>query len=435
MTDNSRPPVPPSVRRALCALAVLLPLAALGAPQSGGPAPQGAGAPAGPAPRPPGAAPDAKLSDFPEANGLLHLGAVHTAHGDYATAEICYRQILDGPEFQLGDKKTALLGLAHMYRKSGELTKSAAIYEKFLQQFPDDGRVPDAYLDLGRTLREMGAFDLALNRFYSVINSTLKLPSQGFEHYSLLAKTAQFEIAQTYYQAGDFDQAGQFFSRVRLLDLAPADRARANFMMGCAQENAGDFDSAITTLRKYLSEWPNDENVPEARYVLATALGSAGQNQEALSVTLQLLRAEKGRVAADPRRWNYWQRRAGNQLANAFFQNGDLAGALTIYNGLSALSNEPSWRLPVLYQVGLCYEGLHQTDHAREAYQSILDAVAKQQGSAPPPASTTELTQMAAWRIQQLGWRDDVNRRVTTLLAPGVRPPPNHPPPPTPPES
>jgi tetratricopeptide (TPR) repeat protein len=419
----------------LCALAVLLPFAALGAPQSGGPAPQGAGAPAGPAPRPPGAAPDAKLSDFPEANGLLHLGAVHTAHGDYATAEICYRQILDGPEFQLGDKKTALLGLAHMYRKSGELTKSAAIYEKFLQQFPDDGRVPDAYLDLGRTLREMGAFDLALNRFYSVINSTLKLPSQGFEHYSLLAKTAQFEIAQTYYQAGDFDQAGQFFSRVRLLDLAPADRARANFMMGCAQENAGDFDSAITTLRKYLSEWPNDENVPEARYVLATALGSAGQNQEALSVTLQLLRAEKGRVAADPRRWNYWQRRAGNQLANAFFQNGDLAGALTIYNGLSALSNEPSWRLPVLYQVGLCYEGLHQTDHAREAYQSILDAVAKQQGSAPPPASTTELTQMAAWRIQQLGWRDDVNRRVTTLLAPGVRPPPNHPPPPTPPES
>lgn len=415
MTLASRPQVPRSVVWcALCAFAALPPAgASAGDAAAGGPQLHGPGAPAA----------ETKLSEYPEANGLLHLGATLTAHGDYATAEISYRQILDSAEFQLGDKKTALLGLAHMYRKSGDLTKSAAIYEKFLQLYPDDSRVPDAYLDLGRTLREMGAFDIALNRFYSVINSTLKLPAQGFDHYSLLAKSAQFEIAQTYYEAGDYDQAGRFFSRVWLLDLAPSDRARANFMVGCCEKNSGDLEGAVTTLTTFLAQWPNDENVPEARYVLATALWALNRPQEALAVTLDLLRAEHGLVSSDARRWNYWQRRAGNQLANSFFERGDVMNALAVYNELAALSPEPAWHLPILYQVGLCYERLYEIDRARAAYQAILDASAQHPGDPAPSAAIAELTQMAAWRIKQLGWRDDVGHRLTTLLAPGVRQP------------
>jgi TolA-binding protein len=373
-----------------------------------------------------------RLSDVPEANGLLHLGASLAAHGDYATAEMAYRQILNRGDFSLTDQKSALLGLAHMFRKAGALnppalpsalTKAAAIYEKFLAQFPDDSRVPDAYLDLGRTLRDMGAYDLALNRFYSVINSTLKLSAQGFEHYSLLAKTAQFEIAQTYYQAGDYVQAGKFFARVRLLDLAPSDRARAHFMVGCAQENAGDLDSAVTTLRSYLEEWPTDENVPEARYMLATALRGLNRTQDAMAVTLDLLRGEHGLMAGDAHRWNYWQRRTGNQLANSFFESGDMVDALTIYNYLAALSPAPGWRLPILYQVALCYERLFQIERARATYQAILDAAARIPSTETPSATLAELTEMSAWRMGQLGWRDGVSRRLTTLLAPGVRSP------------
>jgi len=33
------------------------------------------------------------------------------------------------------------------------------------------------------------------------------------------------------------------------------------------------------------------------------------------------------------------------------------------------------------------------------------------------------LTQMAKWRMNQLGWRDDINHRMTTLLAPGLSAP------------
>ena len=356
----------------------------------------------------------------PEAGGLIRLGASLSGKGDYSTAEIAYRQVIDRPDFTIGDQKTALLGLAHMYRKAGALTKAVAIYEKFLKEFPEDPRIPDAFLDLGRTLREMGAYNLAFTRFYSVINTTLKVSPQEFDHYSLLAKTAQFEIAQTYYESGDYAEAGKFFTRVRLLDLSPADRARAHFMAGCAQERAGDLETAVTTLRAFLEQWPEDENVPETRYVLATALDELKRTQQALAVTVDLLSVEHSRVAADPRRWAYWQRRTGNQLANKFFQDGNTAEALTIYNCLIPLSPEPSWRLPVIYQTALCYERLFQMDRARAAYRAVIEA-AKAKDGAPSP-DVVELAGMAAWRMDHLEWRDSINHRLTNFLDPGSVP-------------
>ncbi|HVW20053.1 MAG TPA: tetratricopeptide repeat protein [Opitutaceae bacterium] len=375
----------------------------------------GAAAAPGAAGDPP-AAPGAKLAAS-EAAGLQALGDRDSAKGDYATAEIAYRQILNGPSFTPADQKTALLGLAHMYRRAGQLTKGAAVYEKFLKLFPDDPRVPDAFLDLGRTLRDMGAYELALTRFYSVINTTLKLPAQGWDHYTLLAKTAQFEIAQTYYEEGDFAQAGKFFTRVRLLDLAPTDRARAHFMAGCAEQRAGELEAAATTLHDYLEQWPADENVPEARYVLATTLDELNRHQEAMAVTLSLLNAEHAKIASDPKRWNYWQRRTGNQLANRFFQSGNTLDALKIYSYLTALSDDPGWRLPIVYQTALCYERLFQTDRARAAYQAVVDAAKPAKGSAPMP-EIVELASMASWRIQHLEWRDDMNRKLTKLIVP-----------------
>jgi len=416
------------LQRGLRRLLVLMALAAGGAARVA----TAADAPAADAP-----AAAAEKPANPESAGLLTLGGRLTGTGDYATAEIAYRQILSRRDFSAGDQKSALLGLAHMFRRAGALTKAVAIYEKFLKEYPDDNRVPDAFLDLGRTLRDIGGYKMALTEFYSVINTTLKLNAQGFEHYSLLAKTAQFEIAQTYYEAGDYSEAGKFFTRVRLLDLAPTDRARAHFMAGCAEERAGEWATAVTTLRTYLEQWPKDENEPEARYVLATALDELKRPQDALAITLDLLSAEGKRSAVDTGRWAYWQRRTGNQLANKFFQGGDTLNALRIYLCLVELSTEPSWHLPVIYQTALCYERLFQVEKARAAYQEVIDGAKPKAGAPAVTSDITELAGMAEWRMEHLGWRDDLNHRLTNVLAPGsvaptplVKPP--APPPPTP---
>jgi TolA-binding protein len=355
-----------------------------------------------------------------EKRGLLKLGATLTERGDYAAAEIAFRQVLNSTEFPVADQKEALIGMARMFRLQGALSKAAAIYEKFLKVFPDDDRVPDLMLELGRTQRAAGAYRLAVKQFYSVINSTLKLPPQGFEHYEQLAKTAQFEIAETHFAAGDFTEASKYFSRLRLLDLAPADRARAHFKSAYAQFLDNDFEGAVVTLRNYLDQWTDDENVPEARYLLAAALRRLNRTQEALAATLELLRGEKTRTAGDPKLWSYWQRRTGNQLANEFFMAGDNLSALAIYERLAALSPDPAWRLPVTYQIAVCQERLHQVRQARAAYQDILDTVKGTAGgkAAAPNPEFAELTRMAEWGLAHLDWRDQTAAQLSQIFQP-----------------
>lgn len=365
-----------------------------------------------------------------EAKGLLALGNTLTERKDYEAAEIAYRRILGSRDYAQSQQLEALIGLARTYRRQGTHTKAAAIYEKFLKQFPDDERVPDVLLELGRTLRAMGANRMAIARFYDVINSTLKLPAEGFDHYELLARTAQFEIAETHFASGNFAEASRFFSRLRLLDLAPVDQARAHFKAAYALQLDGSLEGAAATLREYIDQWPQDEHVPEARYLLAMTLRSLNRKEEAMNVTLELLKAEK-KDGNDDRRWVYWQRRTGNQLANDFFSNGDTAYALAIYQGLAALGSEPSWRLPISYQIGLCHERLHASDRARATYQAIVDEVAR--NTAAADEDLREIARMSAWRLENLGWSADAQQQLSVFFSTGgprkaAGPPPQSPP-------
>ncbi|MEO7414606.1 MAG: tetratricopeptide repeat protein [Opitutaceae bacterium] len=346
-----------------------------------------------------------------EVQGMLKLGASLTDRGEYESAEIAFRQVMAWPEGPVPAVQDAVLGLARMYRRQGSLTKAAAIYEKFLKEYPGSNRSPDVLLDLGRTHRAMGAHKLAINRFYSVINSTLKLPAEGFEHYQLLAKTAQYEIAETHFLAGEFAEAGKFFARLRLLDLAPADRASAHFKSGHALHLQGEIVGAVATLRAYLEQWPDDENVPQARYLLATSLRSLNRQQEAFAVTLDLLRAAKSNDTSDAKRWVYWQRRTGNQLANDFFESGETLNAQAIYRSMVELSSEPAWRLPLTYQIGLCQERLGNADLARASYQTIIDSAGE-----TPTAEVKEVARMASWRIGHLDWREKIGQQVTAFF-------------------
>lgn len=346
----------------------------------------------------------------------MQLGTSLTERGDFAAAEIAFRRIMNDRRFPDQEQRDALLGLARMYRKQGVFTKAAAVYEKFLKIHADDARVPDALLELGRSHRAMGAYKSAINRFYNVINSTLKLPPESYEHYQLLAKTAQFEIAETHFETGNFADAAKFFDRLRLLDLAPEDRARAHFKAAGSLLNAGELEPATAKLHQYLEAWPSDANVPEARYMLALTLRKLGRTEEALSITLALLRDEHNHAAANPKGWAYWQRRTGNQLANDFFQNGDTLSAVAIYESLTRLAPENNWRLPIIYQTGLCYERLRQSDRANKAYREIIETVGKLPEK-ESSAELSELSRMANWRIGQLEWSGQTERQLQQFFS------------------
>ena len=218
-------------------------------------------------------------------------------------------------------------------------------------------------------------------------------------------------MAETHFQAGEFAEATKFFSRLRMLDLAPQDRARAHFKAGYSLELSGDLEGAVTTLRSFLEQWPEDDNVPEARFLLATSLRRLNRGKEALAVTLDLLNAEHVRSSPDAKRWAYWQRKTGNQLANDFFQSGDIGNALAIYQSLVNLSDDPNWRMPVLYQVALCYERLSDHDHSIATYRTLVEA-----GQKNPSPVVADIARMAASRLAHVDWREATDRQVAELF-------------------
>ena len=363
-----------------------------------------------------------------EVNNLIHYATSTSAEGRYDLSLIAYKQLLSY-RLTVDQQRVVLLGFAQTLRKKGDLTKSVAVYEKLLSSYSLGGDAPDIYLELGRTLRAMGAYKSAIDQFYNVINSTIKLPSDGAAHYRQLAKTAQYEIAETHFVAGQYLEASRFFSRLRLLDLAPADRAEAHFKSAYALFLAKDFLGAVSQLRGFLQENPDNRNVPEAHYLLAVSYRRLNRPMESLVEALTLLRTEKAKTAKDPKRWAYWQRRTGNQIANEFYEQGDTTDALTIYQTLADLSGDPSWKLPVLYQIGLCEERLGEMPMAVASYKSILDKLKASNGDGAFK-ELSDLKQMAAWRLNQISWQQTTQERLSSLLpqqptAFATPPPPN----------
>ena len=359
-----------------------------------------------------------KTSSDPEADEidrLIKYTQVKADDGDFETALVAYRQLM-ARKLNPVQERSVLLGFARALRKKGDLTKAAAVYEKLLKDYPLEEDAPEIYLELGRTLRALGAYKSAISRFYNVINSTLKLPENGAVRYRQLAKTAQFEIAETHFQAANYQEASRFFSRLRLLDLAPSDRARAHFKSAYALFLADDHLNAVSSLRSFLEQNPDDENVPEAHYLLAISYRRLQRPMEALVEALELLRMEKTKTAKDPKRWAYWQRKTGNQIANEFYENGDSASALTIYETLAGLSAENAWKLPILYQIGLCNERLSQTDKAVANYQSILDNLRTEKGNEAARGDLSDLGRMANWRLSQISWQRDTQQRLQALV-------------------
>lgn len=378
----------------------------------------------GPEPAPPAVPPETTVHGANEAlrssgedeESLLRIAETKTAAGDYATAEIALRQLLAAPPHPERDHRV-LLGLARLHRLRQEGARAAAIYEKLLRDSTQHPSNPAIYLELARTLRSLGAYDLSIGRFYSVINATLNLPSVEPSDYRQLARTAQFELAETHLIAGHYDEASKLFERLVTLDLSPEDRNLARLQGARAHARAGRSAAAVSILAPSLTPEAGTAALPEALHLQSTLLLQLDRTDEALALVQRLLASEHERRLDQPERWQEWQRRTGNQLANEFYERGDAAAALKIYQTLAAMDKRPEWRLSLVYQIGLCFERLAAFESALTAYREVVAAGAPTDS---PSGQLADLARMAGWRIRHLEWQARTTREWQQLIQPTV---------------
>jgi tetratricopeptide (TPR) repeat protein len=334
--------------------------------------------------------------------------------GDDAVAEgfLVSLVAVDLPD---SEKKAALEEVAGIYEEKGDMTKAIAIYEKLCSVLDSDLNMPSWLLKLGQLYRDAGAYQMAITRYYAVIQLGMKIGSSDFERFQKATRQAQREIANTYFVKGDFEQAQKFYNMALRSDLPKEERAVAMFRSAHCTFMRNDMNGATNALERFLKDFSKHPAAAEARYMLASAYKTLGRPQDAYDTVIDLLRSAKDKAEADPKAWSFWQKKAGNEFANDYYQRGDFVNAVTIYQALAALETAAEWRWPVVYQMGLCFERLRLEPRALECYKFIVDENAKPEFRwKKMPQSVGNLVKMASWRIEQLAWESTTNGQLRT---------------------
>lgn len=325
----------------------------------------------------------------------LELSRKQRLEKSYEAAERNLMDILNttsAVEFQ----RLALLELAYVAQDAKQLTKAQHFFSEYARRFAQDSTIPEVLLRQGLLYREMGATDMAISKFFSVMSSALNLKLGEMEYYQLLVLQAQSEIAETHYQQGNYVEAEDFLHRLLKLDHPQLNKPLIESKLLRAISKQGRRVETIAQARNFLRQYPTSSDVAEVRFLLADALKKSGQNREAMREVLILLEGEEQLAQSNPENWEQWKQRAGNDIANQLYQEGDFVNALAIYNSLAQSSQGSEWQLSVLYQIGLIYERLRQSEKAIQQYQQIADR-AQQLTNALPPNVTTVI-EMANWR-------------------------------------
>jgi tetratricopeptide (TPR) repeat protein len=309
-------------------------------------------------------------------------------------------------------QRMALRELAQIAVDSQKYSRAQQIYSQYTQRFPQDPSTAEIQLRQGLLFRQMGAYNLAIAKFYAVMSSAITLRDEKLEEYKNLVLLAQTEVADTYSQQGDYRQAASYYRRVLKLDHPQVNEPRIRHKLVHSLSQTTNLTDVIAEGQLYLDRCPTGLEQPEVRYLMASALQKLGRTQEALLQTFALLTSEQSR--ANPTNWAIWQQRTGNELANQLYQQGDYVSAIQVYDTLARIQETPAWQMPAWYQIGLAYERLGQQPKAIETYDRILD---RSKEVKEPSASLKLVIDMARWRKDHLGWTASTAQEARDAIA------------------
>lgn len=332
---------------------------------------------------------------------------------DYPGTEKMLVAVLDEEppaEFQ----RAALFELALAAQEQLKFARAQQIFAQYVQLFPQDPTIPEVLLRQGLIYRQMGAYNMAVGKYYAVMNSALGLKLEQFDYYKRLVLQAQTEIADTYYMQGKYAEAADFFTRILKQNALELNHAQIHFKLIRCLSSLEKHTDVTTQARLFFEKHPDATEAAEVHYIAASSFKALGRTRDAHAEVMHLLKSQADSLKTNPENWVYWQQRAGNDIANQLYLEGDYPNALELYNHLAALSDAAVWQVPIWYQVALIYERLNQPKKAVEKYAEII-ARGKNPASTNDAPSVKAVIDMARWRKEQIDWRDRTEVAVQSL--------------------
>lgn len=378
-----------------------------------------------------------------------------TKSEDQLAAEDTLVGIIQNPEAPVDTQRECMKHLAQFALDARSYSKAQQIYSQLVSRFPLHPDTPAVLYRQGVLYRRIGATELALSKFHAVMSTVISLKEKDIPGYQTLVLLAQTEIADTYFMAGQFDRAAEYYRRVLKLANVELNEAQIRLKLVKAVFELKDWKGVIAEGQQCIEKVALSTQIAEVRFLMAEAYKRLGMRTEAIRQTLELLNTEEERAAQDPDNWAYWQKRTGNQLANELYEQGDYVNALLIYETLSKLPGNEEWHSQALYQIGLIYERMFQPERAKVVYNEILSRSARgipaavgptgsatnmqaetpvdssrgkratsssrnkssSQPKAPEiPPGLGLIREMAQWRLNNLDWDQNIQRETRRLF-------------------
>lgn len=332
-------------------------------------------------------------------------------------AEKAYLELVDGGGGE-SVVQPALMELAEVYYAQEKYVKAVDTLDKSLKVFPNLAGDPENIYRLGEFYRAAGLHEKALSEFYRVINMVIMQGSEKMETYFSVARMAQFQIARANYESGNFEEAFEAFERIEVLELTRENREVVLYYGILSALKAGQVKAGETMIKDFSREFGNSEFLPELIYLRAEVLMKMGKTEEATEELVKILETFEANSFSGSAELIFWKQQAGNRLANRYYAEGDYAVALRIYQGMVGLDDSPDWQLPVIYQMGLCFEKLSRPERAQESYTYLLEDL-EQMDEAQLNRSLRQLGESATWRLRVLEWRQTAESDASALLNQG----------------
>ncbi len=317
-------------------------------------------------------------------------------------------------------QRAALFEVALVAVDEHKHARALQVFAQFINLYPSDPLTIEILLRQGLIYREMGSYNMAVAKFHSVMTSALNLKLDRLEYYQRMVLQAQTEIAETYYTQGKYDDAASYFKRLLKQDSRHLNKTIVQFKLIRCLNALGRQGETIGQAKSFLDRYPKIPEAAEVRFILASTYKSQGHNQDALKQVLLLMESSQETSGSNPVEWAFWQKRAGNEIANELYREGDYVSTLDIYLHLIELDKSAAWRIPVWYQIGLVFERLQQPGRARDVYQNILDGRKELTATVTTP-SLLAVIEMAQWRQDHLVWLEKT-RASQHILQQGLKP-------------
>ena len=305
--------------------------------------------------------------------------------------------------------KTALQQLAELSENLGDYDKALQLWAEYVERYPTDLLVPEVFLRQGYIERKLGAYETAKKKFRLVIQASLSLGSQNLERGTLVALVAMSEIAETAFMAGNYTEAAEQY-RIMLNNEDSPERLNVpviRWKLVRSLSKAGMLPELIREATAFIVDYTTSEYQPEVRYLLAKAYKAKGDTQESLEQVNALLEVIDTGPTNMAEIGKQWKMLAGNDIGNELFIEGDYLHAVQVYDWLAAIDSSPVWRLPIYYQIGLCYENLKQNRKAIESYDQIIKS--SQEPSVSRRADLKFAVDMARVRHDALLFAEELN--------------------------